>query len=300
MRRPLHVGQFGTAAANREPAGLRAGTAFPETRRAESRCSSSRCRPDPATLNSSTIARQVLVLRAQPVSDPRPHARLAAQHHARIHLERGGRVVAAVADHAFDHAQVVGVPGRVRQQVGHPQPALAMLLPLPRPAHQLVLAGVEDAAHLIRFFETVWNRLAVQLFQQRFVIEQVHRTRPAIHKQKNDVFGFGREVGRTRGKRTRRINHNARSVFCPGLLGEQGAQGQTAKSRPRPRQKFAAAGGGRVAGTAGNVVVRHTDLLDYKHASESTFKTDCRQPVSTSRFLGPCPRSSGGCSGCAC
>ena len=61
--------------------------------------------------------RQVLALAAQPVGDPRPHARTTLDRRAGVHHGVRGVVVDLVGVHRPDDAEVVGVAGGLRQEV---------------------------------------------------------------------------------------------------------------------------------------------------------------------------------------
>ena len=92
------------------------------------------------------IRRQVVALAAQPVGDPRPHARIAHQDAARVHLVHRRRVHRAVGVEAAHEAQVVHALRDVREQRRHLAPALPVLLELPRTAQQRRVA-LGELAH---------------------------------------------------------------------------------------------------------------------------------------------------------
>ena len=72
-------------------------------------------------------AGQVAVLGPQPVRDPRPERRSDEAGGPRVQPQGGLSVGAALGVHAVDDAQVVHVPGDVREQLGDPSTALAVL-----------------------------------------------------------------------------------------------------------------------------------------------------------------------------
>ena len=104
-------------------------------------------------------ARQVLVLRAQTVGDPRAQRGTAGAGRAGVHQQFGRRVVELVGVHRVDDAHLVGDGVQVRDRVGHPEPALAVLSELPRRAQQLGRPGGEGKPLALQEF--VGARLAV-------------------------------------------------------------------------------------------------------------------------------------------
>ena len=76
------------------------------------------------------IRRQVLVLAAEPVADPRPERGPPAQRRAGVHLAHAGGVVQAVAPAGADDGEVIDAAGGVRQPVRDPEPGLAVPGPL--------------------------------------------------------------------------------------------------------------------------------------------------------------------------
>ena len=73
------------------------------------------------------VARQVLVLGAQAVQEPRAHAGPRRRDRAVVHHEQGRPVVRVVGVQRADDAQVVGMLGQVRQQLADRQAACAVL-----------------------------------------------------------------------------------------------------------------------------------------------------------------------------
>jgi hypothetical protein len=96
-----------------------------------------------------------------------------------------------LADHRSHDAQLVGDVRDVREQVAHPQSALAPLLELPRAAHPDP-AGV--ALRLLRDGRGA-DRLALVLGQRRLGVERVDVRRAAVHEQEDDGLGLRGEVG---------------------------------------------------------------------------------------------------------
>lgn len=105
--------------------------------------------------------------------------------------ERGG--------HRADHAQFIGVPGHVWEQIADRNPRLTVMLKLPRTG-ECFAAAVE-----LRSLHLQPERLAVLLRKPGFGIKGVHRGWAAIHVQKNDALGLGREVGLLGRERIHRL-----------------------------------------------------------------------------------------------
>jgi hypothetical protein len=68
---------------------------------------------------------QVLILRAEPVADPRAHRRTHFRKGAGVELQRRARVLRVVGVHAPQQAEIVRHPGKVRHQVGNHHAGLA-------------------------------------------------------------------------------------------------------------------------------------------------------------------------------
>ena len=89
-------------------------------------------------------------------------------------------------------AQVVGVLCRVRKKAADFETALAVLGELKRRLHQ-----VADGAIVRADDHVALVRRAVVFRQRRFGIERIHLAGSPVHKQEDDVLGFGGEVGFT-------------------------------------------------------------------------------------------------------
>jgi hypothetical protein len=100
--------------------------------------------------------------------------------------------------HALEETQVVDARGDVREQLGDPAAALAVLREAPRRSHDAVLdnrlrscqgTGVGEVAHL-----------AVAALQEWFVIEGIDLTGSPLHEQEDHPFGAGGMMAGTRGQ----------------------------------------------------------------------------------------------------
>jgi len=87
-------------------------------------------------------------------------------------------------------ARFVGALSDVREQIADRQPALAVLLELPRLAS--VFADVVE----LRRLDLRGERLAVVLLQRRLRVEGIDLTRPAVHEQEEiTLFALGAKCG---------------------------------------------------------------------------------------------------------
>ena len=103
-----------------------------------------------------------------------------------MHLDERLRVVRQVGVHAAEQAQLVGVPGHFGEQLGDPQPALAVLLELQRRAEQLAAAEPAAAAR---------RRLAVVGGELRLVVERVDVAGPPSMHRKITRLAFAGKCG---------------------------------------------------------------------------------------------------------
>lgn len=105
-------------------------------------------------------------------------------------------MVGTVTDHGTHLAELVDVPRRMRQELGDPLAGLAMLPPVPRAGHEFIAAMIEDSAYFIlMFLKGCRDWLAVELLQQRFVIEEIEAAGAAILKQENHLPSAGSDLG---------------------------------------------------------------------------------------------------------
>ena len=150
---------------------------------------------DLARRDQDDEGRQVGVVAAQPVMHPRAHARAAGD--LRSGLEERDRriVVDRLGEHRADDAQVVDDLGGVRQQVGDPGAAAAVLRePELRPGERQRRLVARHAGEPLALAHRIGQLLAVARLEQRLVIERLELRRPAGHEQVDDALGLGRHV----------------------------------------------------------------------------------------------------------
>jgi len=134
------------------------------------------------------VTGQILRLAAEAVQHPRAEAGAGRRDGAVVHQEQGGAVVGVVGVHRADDAEVVDVPGRVRQQLADRQAALAAGLKLVRHRHAA-------AGGIFRAEIDFLRPLPRELVESRLGIEKVPLKRPAVHEELNDPFGTGLKMG---------------------------------------------------------------------------------------------------------
>ena len=161
-----------------------------------------------AGVEEGHVSRQVVVHGSQSVGHPGTQAGLARSDVAGVELVARGRVVVGIGLKRVQHAQVIRMPGDMRHEVADPQPRLPMLRPGERAGHQLVFAAVEhvgEAGGLDRIAERLGHRFAVELLQQRFVVEGVDLRGTTDQEQKDDRLGLRRQWGWPWSERVQRI-----------------------------------------------------------------------------------------------
>ena len=132
-------------------------------------------------------ARQVLVLRPQPIREPGAERRPARQSVPAIHHEQRRPVIPVVGVHRADDADVVDVRANLRKNLADLDAALSALLEFEWRAHQVPRRAVG-------FDLRTGHRLAIVLDQHGLGVESVHLRHAAVQKQKDDTFGFGRKM----------------------------------------------------------------------------------------------------------
>ena len=140
------------------------------------------------------VARQVLILRAETVGQPRAERRVAAEAAARVHVEEGFRVIQRLGLTAPVIAQLVGHGGvgHVDPLIAHVQTRLAHLAGLERTADVELEAGLLPSRAL-RF------RL-VQCRELRLGVERVGLARPTFHEEHDARLGLRRVHRRLHGE----------------------------------------------------------------------------------------------------
>ncbi len=177
-------------------------------------------------LGQNDEAGQILIERAESVVDPCADAGIATEAVAAVHLVHGRRVVDAVHGAAAEEANVIGDLGEVRPVFGHVGAALSMFGELERALHVVALAALHGGYLL----SVAHELLEVHLREHGLGVEGVDVRGPALHHEEDDVFGLHiREVALRR----------CEGIFL-GLLGEQGAKGDTAEAGAEAVEEAAA------------------------------------------------------------
>src|SRR5439155_11595805 len=114
----------------------------------------------------------------------------------------------AVAYHGSNDAQIVGVPGDVREQLAHWKSALAVPAKLPRRLEQASRTAFRKRERTLE-----GQRFAVIAIEQRLGIERIHVRWAAVHEHEDHTPGSRSEV---RLLRRRRIGLRRSAVFREG------------------------------------------------------------------------------------
>ena len=146
--------------------------------------------------------RQVFVLAAQAIAEPRTHARPTRQLSSGIHEQGCWVMVKSLGVEALHETDIISNRTQMRQEFTHPSSGFAVSGKLIRRGQQLRLLADLSQADVL--YQLLWHPLAVALSQLRFGIEEVE-VRGATRLEKvNDVLGLGGEVrGLERGSRIR-------------------------------------------------------------------------------------------------
>ena len=163
-----------------------------------------------------------MVGRAEAVIDPGAHARPADLAKAGVQKIIRVGMLGKGGGHRADHAQFIGVPGHVREEIADRNTRLTVMLKLPRTGERFAAAVKLRGLHLQP------ERLTVLLREPGFGIEGIHRGWAAIHVQENDALGLGREMGLLGRKRVNRL--------ALRFLRQKRGQRQSAKTIGAPRQ----------------------------------------------------------------
>ena len=138
---------------------------------------------------------KILVLRAETVAQPRPHARTARL--LESCLDEGDRrvMIDRLGVDRLDDGNVVRDARDVRQQFTDPRAGLAVLRELEHRLHDRERALPRGHARDALAVSHGCGQLRlVQLLQRRLVVEQVHLRRSARHEEVDDALGFWREM----------------------------------------------------------------------------------------------------------
>src|SRR5262245_66373281 len=82
-------------------------------------------------------ARQALILSAEPIGDPGPHAGTGKGIRTRVQLKHGAAVSDTVSHHRSDHAKVINTGSHFWKQVADFDAALTVAPECPRRLHQV-------------------------------------------------------------------------------------------------------------------------------------------------------------------
>ena len=138
---------------------------------------------------------EVVGLGAQPVQDPRAHARTARDDGSAVH-ERVRRVVVdLLGPHRPHDARFVDDAADVREQVADQLPRLSELLEAVRRPEAGQLLSLE-LGNLLSSGERLRHRLAAHVGELRLVVERLEVRRPAGLIQKDDALRLRRKVER--------------------------------------------------------------------------------------------------------
>ena len=141
-----------------------------------------------AAAASDHEARQVPILAAQPVGDPRPHARKSRERQAAVDVVVALGVLHELGGHGADHAQFIGDLAYAREQVADRDPALAARLERPRAREDRAVLVEHGPLGLER------HRLTGLLREARLGIERVDMRHAARHVAEDDVSDLGLEM----------------------------------------------------------------------------------------------------------
>jgi len=125
---------------------------------------------------------------------------------AGVHEKFGRGVVEEIGGAGFDEGDVVDDASGVREKVGHPGAALAVLGELAARAEELRAVRAIHEGEAFALNEGLGDGLAVERDEARLVVEELKLARAAGHEEVDDVLGAGSEV---RGLRGHRIGERA-------------------------------------------------------------------------------------------
>ena len=136
------------------------------------------------------VGRQVLVLRAQAVRDPRTDGRPVRELAAALHDEDRRFVIEVRGEHRADEGDVVDLLRQVRQDLGNLHARLAVLGELVRRRHES--ASLVDELDIVG--QIASRRLPFVLRESGFGVKQIHLAWPAVHEELDDGLRLGLEV----------------------------------------------------------------------------------------------------------
>ena len=110
--------------------------------------------------------------------------------------ELAGAMVEFVGLHRADDGQIIRTLCQMRRELGEPGPGLAVLRELVRRGQSPRAVG--HKGELLALQDAVGHRLALELRERRFGVEQIDLRRTAEHVQEDDMPCPGCEVRRSR------------------------------------------------------------------------------------------------------
>src|SRR5262249_30889086 len=120
-------------------------------------------------------------------------------------LQHSAAVRYAIADHGAKDAQIVGVPGDVREQLAHGKSTLAVAANLPRRLQKAACRAFRERQRALER-----QRLAVIAIKERLGIERVQMRWAAVHEHEDHALG---PRGKMRRLRRRRIRLSRAALF---------------------------------------------------------------------------------------
>lgn len=198
-------------------------------------------RGNAARVADHNVRGQVFGFVPQPVREPRPESGKAIEPEPRIGLKRRRGVIRRFGEHRMDEGELVGDRAQMGKQLRDPQSALATLLEFPVGlAQEPHLPEKNVGAHVAD------ERLAMQPFELRLVVERIDLAEAPAEKDVNGPFGFGK-VMRQQG----------RSGIGKGRGGRRGGDFRVVCEKRQERRSPETAGGPREKSSAGEEIGIH-------------------------------------------
>ena len=167
-------------------------------------------------------ARQVLVLGAEPVEEPRAEAGASQAGVAAVHQHQGRLVIRHVGLHRSDDANVVDALADIGEDLADLDAALAVLLEFERRA--------EGRAGLALGPEILGRQFLARVrVEHRLGVEGVDLRRPTVHEQVDHPLRLRRQGGRLRRQRRAGSRRGGRSGERTGF-GQQPAERHRAEA----------------------------------------------------------------------
>jgi hypothetical protein len=152
-----------------------------------------------ADIGNRHVRRQVLVLTAESVADPRTRARKTFEDRSRVHEHAARSVRVRLRLHRVDEGDVVDVLRHVRQQRADHRAALAGRCERPRTLHEVAVLSLERDQILF-----AGQRLAMVLRQRWLKFPQIQMGSAARTEDLKHALRLGRELRRAIARLPRR------------------------------------------------------------------------------------------------